>query len=260
MILQEIIDIIESVAPLKWQEAWDNSGLQVGERNATINKVLLTTDVTEAVVSEAIDKHCDLILSHHPLLYKGLKTISGTTYQERCVMMALRHGIAIYSSHTSMDNYVHGVSGRMAEKLGLRDYRVLVDGACCSNPGEYGLGVIGQLPDSILFDELVMRVKQQFGVQMVRCIPAPQARVQTIAMCGGAGSEFMEHAIAQGADVYLCADCKYHEMQTAVDRIGLIDIDHWHCEHHTREIFEELLRDKVETIISEVDATPIIYR
>jgi len=257
LILQQIIDIIESVAPLRWQEEWDNSGLQVGERNAEIHAALLTTDVTEAVVSEAIALGCQLIVSHHPLLYKGLKTISGNTPQERCVMMAVRNGIAIYSSHTSMDNYLHGVSGRMAEKLGVKNYRILVDGPQCAYPGEYGLGVIGELETAVAYEAFLGQVKEAFGVEMLRYIPAPKAEVKKIAMCGGAGSEFMEEAIRQGADVFLCADCKYHEMQTAVDRIGLIDIDHWHCEHHTREVFEELLKGQVQTYVSRVDKTPI---
>lgn len=259
MILQDIIDIIESVAPLKWQEAWDNSGLQVGERNAKVDAVLLTTDVTEAVVSEAIALKCQLILSHHPLLYHGLKTISGTTPQERCVMEALRHHIAIYSAHTSMDNLPKGVSGRMAEKIGIQDYRVLVEGSACRHNGEYGLGVIGNLDTPIGFDELLERIKSAFGAPMLRYIPAPKARVQTIAMCGGAGSEFMEDAIRQGADVYLSADCKYHEMQTAVGRIGLVDMDHWYSEHFTRDVFAEVLQGKVKTYISQTDASPVHY-
>ena len=259
MILQDIIDIIESVAPLKWQEAWDNSGLQVGERNAEVNAVLLTTDVTEAVVSEAIARKCQLILSHHPLLYHGLKTISGTTPQERCVMEALRHHIAIYSAHTSMDNLPKGVSGRMAEKIGIRDYRVLVEGSACQHEHEYGLGVIGNLETPIEFDELLGRIKRAFGVPMLRYIPAPKERVQKIAMCGGAGSEFMEDAIRQGADVYLSADCKYHEMQTAVGRIGLVDMDHWYSEHFTRDVFAEVLQGKVKTYISQTDASPVHY-
>ena len=82
MILQDIINIIESVAPLSYQESWDNSGLQVGDRNAEVNAALLTVDVTESVVNEAIDKHCDLIISHHPLLFHGLKHLTGSTPQE----------------------------------------------------------------------------------------------------------------------------------------------------------------------------------
>ena len=124
MILQDIINIIESVAPLSYQESWDNSGLQVGDRNAEVHAALLTVDVTESVVNEAIEKHCDLIISHHPLIFRGLKQITGSTTQERCIEKAIRHNIAIYSSHTSMDVYLHGVSGKIADKLDIINYHV----------------------------------------------------------------------------------------------------------------------------------------
>ena len=125
MLLQHIIDIIESAAPLRWQEAWDNSGLQVGEPNAEIRRALLTTDVTEDVVSEAIDGSFDLIISHHPLLFKGLKRLTASTPQERIVRDAIRHGIAIYSAHTSMDSAPNGVSARMAQIIAMTDCRIL---------------------------------------------------------------------------------------------------------------------------------------
>ena len=161
MILQDIINIIESVAPLSYQETWDNSGLQVGDRNAEVNRALLTVDVTESVVDEAISLGCDLIVSHHPLLFRGLKQLTGSTPQERCVEKAIRHGIAIYSAHTSMDSYLHGVSGRMAEKLGIANYRVLIPSA---KDEEVGLGVIGDLTESMDNEAFVARVAQVFSM------------------------------------------------------------------------------------------------
>ena len=147
MILQDIINIIESVAPLSYQESWDNSGLQVGDRNAEIHAALLTVDVTESVVDEAISLGCDLIISHHPLIFKGLKHLTGVTPQERCVEKAIRNNIAIYSSHTSMDAYLHGVSGKIAEKIGVCDYRILILSTVDSKSG---LGVIGKLSTPML--------------------------------------------------------------------------------------------------------------
>ena len=159
MILQDIINIIESVAPLSYQATWDNSGLQVGDRNADIHAALLTVDVKESVVNEAIAMGCDLIVSHHPLLFHGLKHLTGATPQERCVEQAIRHRIAIYSSHTSMDSWLNGVSGRMAEKIGILDYRILQPSA--TNPSA-GLGVIGVLSQSMNFTALLQRVADAF--------------------------------------------------------------------------------------------------
>ena len=257
MILDKVLNTIESAAPLKWQEAWDNSGLQVGDRNADIQKALLTVDVTESVVREAMDLHCDLIISHHPLIFHPLKSITGNTPQERCVELAIRNGIAIYSGHTNMDCWLHGVSGRMAEMLGMREYHILVDNAQCTmHDEEYGLGVIGELPEPMAFTALLERVREVFDTTYIRYIDGPQT-VQRIAICGGAGSEGIGEAIRQGADVFITADLKYHEFCNAQGQIALIDMDHWISEHFTRDIYKELLEGQIETVISKADKSPV---
>ena len=258
MILQDIINIIESVAPLSYQEIWDNSGLQVGDRNAEVKKALLTVDVTESVVDEAISLGYDLIVSHHPLLFRGLKQLTGSTPQERCVEKAIRHGIAIYSAHTSMDSYLHGVSGRMAEKLGIADYRVLIPS---TNDAKVGLGVIGELMEAVDNEAFVSKVAQVFGEPgaALRWVEGSKKQVKRVALCGGAGAEFLEEAIAQGADAFVSADFKYHELQSADQRITVIDMDHWVSEHFTREIFEELLSPYIHTRVASVDKSPVKY-
>ena len=258
MILQDIINIIESVAPLSYQEAWDNSGLQVGDRNAEVHEALLTVDVTESVVDEAISLGCDLIISHHPLIFRGLKQLTGATPQERCVMQALRHNIAIYSAHTSMDSYLHGVSGRIAEKLGIRDYRILIPSV---SHAEAGLGVIGDLPQPMDNEEFVAFVARVFATPntSLRWVEGSRKQVRKVAICGGAGAEFVEQAIAQGADAFVSADFKYHELQNAYQRITVVDMDHWVSEHFTREIFEQLLSPYISTRIARADMSPVKY-
>lgn len=254
MLLKEIIDIIESVAPRRQQEAWDNSGLQVGDSSREIHSVLLSVDVSEAVVAEAIKEGCDLILSHHPLLFHGLKHVTGSTPQERCVAEAIRHDIAIYSSHTSMDKALEGVSGRMAEKLGLQDIQILVPS---EGDARVGLGVTGTLPQPMLWSEWLKHVQQVFSANYVRYTDPVQSTISRVALCGGAGAEFIPEAIAAGADTYLSADMKYHDMQAAAGQIMAVDIDHWVSEHFTRDIFAELLSGKTEVRISQADASPV---
>ena len=254
MLLKQVIDIIESAAPRSQQEAWDNSGLQVGDLSREIHSVLLSVDVSEAVVAEAIKEGCDMILSHHPLLFHGLKQLVGSTPQERCVAEAIRHDIAIYSAHTSMDKVLRGVSGRMAEKLGLQDIRILVPDEGDSN---VGLGVIGTLPTALLWSGWLKHVQQVFGAEYVRYTEPVQPTIRRVALCGGSGGEFIRQAVEAGADTYLSADMKYHEMQAAAGQIMAVDIDHWVSEHFTREIFAELLQGKVEIRMSQADASPV---
>ena len=246
---------------MSYQEAWDNSGLQVGNTSADIGAALLTTDVTESVVSEAISLGCNLIISHHPLLFRGVKHICGNTPQERCIIQAIRHNIAIYSAHTSMDAYIHGVSGRMAEQLGIKTYHILSNPQWPNSPIERGLGVIGNLPAPMPFHDFLSMVKTRFQAPYLRYTRALTPEVQTIALCGGAGAEFADEAIAQGADVFITADVKYHEMQAADGRIALVDMDHWVSEHFTRNIFQDLLQPHLPadcpTYISTADQSPV---
>lgn len=125
VILNDIIEAIEAVAPVAWQESYDNAGLQVGSRFQPVSGAVICLDVTEGVVDEAIALGYNLIVSHHPLLFKGLKSITGSSCVERIVVKAIQHNIAIYAAHTNLDNAPGGVSFRMARKLGLTDVRVL---------------------------------------------------------------------------------------------------------------------------------------
>ena len=249
MLLREIINSIESVAPQSAQEEWDNSGMQVGDTGRDIQSVLLTTDVTTEVVNEAIELGCQLIISHHPLLFHGLKQVCGQTPQARIVEMAIKHDIAIYSAHTNLDSVIGGINTTLAQKIGLTDIRLLT---------ESGLGAIGQLPEPINYPDFIGRIRDILNCTYVRYTRPQKQMIQTVALCGGSGAEFIETAIEQGADAYLTADCKYHEFQDADGRIGLIDIDHWISERHAREIFRDILKTfDLNVYISKKDKTPI---
>ena len=229
--------------------------MQVGDTGRDIQSVLLTTDVTTDVVDEAIMHGCDLIISHHPLLFHGLKQVCGQTPQARIVQMAIKHDIAIYSAHTSLDSVIGGINTRLADKLGLAEQRILVPSGTDESRG---LGVLGILGSPIKYEDFITHVRETLDCTYVRYTRAAKDTVQTVALCGGSGAEFIGEAIAQGADVYLTADCKYHEFQDADGQIGLIDIDHWISERHARDIFRDILAPLgVQCFISESDRTPI---
>ncbi len=125
MKIREITGAIEDFAPLYLQESWDNAGMQVGDLDSEVTGVLLCTDVREEIVDEAIERGANMIISHHPLLFRGLKKIVGRSYQERIVAKAIKHDITIYCAHTNMDCAVGGVNFKMAEKLGMKNVHVL---------------------------------------------------------------------------------------------------------------------------------------
>ncbi len=125
MLVKEIIETIEAFAPPVYQESYDNAGLQVGNTEDAVTGVLITLDVTEAILDEAIERGCNLIVAHHPLIFSGLKRISGRTYVERVVQKAIKNDISIYAAHTNLDNMSYGVSAKIAEKLGLINTSVI---------------------------------------------------------------------------------------------------------------------------------------
>lgn len=254
MLLKQIINMIESVAPLSQQIEWDNSGLQIGHMDADITSVLCCTDVTEVVMDEAIRKGCGLVLSHHPLLFHGLKTIAGNTFQERVTEKAIRHGIAVYSAHTSMDVVRGGVSAKMAEKIGITDYRILSP----TLSDEVGLGVIGDLPEAMEAEAFVELVKQAFHVGAVRYTRAPKNTIKRVALAGGSCGDMWEDALRAGADAYVSAEFHHHEFLAADGAIMVLDIGHYESEQFTKEIFAQLLQPSgVTVMLSEDETTPI---
>ena len=126
MKIKDITDYLETIAPLPYQESYDNSGLIVGNSNTAVKKVLITLDVTEAVVDEAIRDKCQLIIAHHPIVFGGLKKLNGKNYVERVVIKAIKNNIAIYAIHTNYDNVIEGVNAKICERLGLVDCEILV--------------------------------------------------------------------------------------------------------------------------------------
>jgi len=125
MLVKDILNCIAEIAPLQWQESYDNAGLQVGDLNAEIHKALICLDITEEIVDEAVTKNCDVIVSHHPLIFKGLKHLTPQSYIERAITKAIKHDIAMISMHTNLDNSYLGVSRVLAERLGLKNLHIL---------------------------------------------------------------------------------------------------------------------------------------
>lgn len=236
MEIKEILDKLENFAPLDFQEPYDNSGLQVGNPYQPVTSVLLTVDVTEGTVDEAVTKGANLIISHHPLIFNALKKITGQNYIERTVIKALKHNIVIYSAHTNLDKIIGGVSYKMAEKLLLQNVRILhPENEFC------GLGCIGQLPTPENTEIFLARLKTIFNLTAIRHSQLVNRRISKVAVCGGSGAEFISDAIRQHADIYITADIKYHQFFLADNQIIIADIGHYESEQFTKEIFNDQL-------------------
>lgn len=261
MKVADVIASIEEFAPLHTQEPWDHSGLQVGDFTAEVTAALLCVDVTEAVIAEAVERGCNLIIAHHPLLFHGLHAITGATPIERCVLMALRHNIAIYSSHTPMDKWAGGVSARMAQCLGLVHPVILSPD---TSDAQRGLGILADLPTPQSADHFIRHIQTTFHAPMLRHTHFnPQRVIKRVALCGGSGSEFISLAQSKGADLYLSADFKYHDFFVDESQIILVDIGHYESEQCVKDLFFEIISKKIPTFAlyyANADKTPICYQ
>jgi len=363
MNVKSICELIEDVAPLALQESYDNAGLLVGNSQMEVTSVLISIDIIEDVIDEAIRKNCNLIISHHPLIFSGLKRLTGQNEVQRCVTKAIKNDIAVYAAHTNLDNVLTGVSGKMAEKIGLKNVQILqpkqdallklvtyvpklqsygvrealfeagagqignYDNCSFNSEGvgtfkanenatpfvgaidkihsepetkievilpEYlkfkvlevllkthpyeepaydfiplkntwnqiGAGVVGDL--EVAEDELVFlnRIKSIFDNPIIRHTQLLGKPIKRVALCGGSGSSLLPDAISASADVYISGDFKYHEFFETQNRILIADIGHFESEQFTKDIFYEIISEKMPTFavqISDIKTNPINY-
>lgn len=262
MKIYQVVDALEQYAPLPLQEGYDNAGLQVGLTEAVeVSGALLCLDVTEAVVDEAIQKGCNLIVSHHPLIFRKLARIADENYVQRTVRKAIKNDIAIVAMHTNMDAAAGGVNFKIAEKLGLRNIRFL--GGEKEVAGvKGGEGLVGDLAEEMAADDWVLRLRERFDVECVQCNQLLRRPIKKVALCGGAGSFLLDSAIAAGADAFVTGEMHYHEFFGHEQEIQICVIGHYQSEQFTSEIFQRVIEEKcpgVSCLVSEINTNPIIY-
>ena len=271
----EVVNALEQFAPLPLQEDYDNAGLQVGLTEAEVSGALLCLDVTETIVDEAIAKGCNLIVSHHPLIFRKLRRLTGDDYVQRTVMKAIEKKVTILSLHTNMDSVTGGVNFKIAEKMGLEQLSFLGKrqtvslpcdtpdtcyGACRTVEG--GEGIIGFLPMPMAADDFIIMLKQTFGVECVMANELIRRDIRKVALCGGAGDFLLDEALAAGADAFVTGEMRYHQFFGQEQQIQLAIIGHYQSEQYTTEIFRDIITQKcpdVRCMITEHNTNPIIY-
>lgn len=362
MLVKDICAAMEKWAPLSWQESYDNSGLLVGHKEATVTGVLISLDCTEEVVEEAIQRGCNMIISHHPIIFKGLKKITGANYVEKTIIKAIQNSIALYASHTNLDHAPKGVSYHLANKIGLQGkvlmpfsnalknvsyfvpeaYETIVreklHEAGAGNIGEYsscsfssegtgrftpsensnpfqgeknspstekelkvdmifpshleneivqalneahpyeevayfitslsnrwqdvGSGYIGQLKKPMSSEKFLELLKNKLGLKQIRHTALLNKEIQTVAVCGGAGSFLLNEAKNQKADAYVSADFKYHEFFDAENKCLICDIGHYESEVMIKDAILDYLSNIFSTFAvlkSNTNTNPVLY-
>ena len=257
MKVRDVIKVIEDFAPLSIQEKWDNSGLCIGSPDAEVTSVLIGLDCTPELVDEAVACGADMIVTHHPLIFSGLKKITPEDQVGAAVIKAISNGISVYAAHTSADKVIAGVSGAMAAKLGLVNVQIL------DEDGEgTGLGVVGDLPEPVTAAEAVALVKDRFALKAMRASHPVEGMISRVAMCGGSGGSLIGAAMASGAQLYLSGDISYHNFFTK-EGFMIMDIGHYESEIEIVDILFSLLRKNFPTfavrITQNIYSNPIFY-
>lgn len=252
--------MLEKIAPPGIQEEWDNSGWQIDLHNEEVGRIVIALEITSDVIREAEHLDAEMVITHHPLLFTPIKQIdtrlpdTATEY----IASLISAGIQVYSAHTSFDSAEDGMNTQLAKMFGLTD----IEGFPKPQPGAAAIGRKGVLDRPVKLSELTNDAEDFFGMKgRLKVVGDPERLIETVAVCGGGGGEFIANAIADGIDLYITSDVKHHEGQWARERgLALIDGGHWGTEKHFARIVSEHLRKvfgaKLAVVESEVSADP----
>ena len=246
--VKEIADWIAEWANPQWAEDYDNCGLLVGHEQQQVDCIVTALDVTEKTIDYALEVGAQMIVSHHPLIFRPVKRITDGDSGQAKLLRIVERRLAVCAAHTSMDAALGGTNDIAAERLGLLDVRPLRpvgDPECGA-----GMGRIGRLPRPMSVREFAHFSKKAFEAQSVRLIsPEPEKPVYRVALCTGKGMGFFQDAVRELADVYLTGDVTYHEAQDALSTgVSVIDAGHYATEQPIAEAMAQYLQQEDDSL------------
>ncbi|WP_097026139.1 Nif3-like dinuclear metal center hexameric protein [Clostridium peptidivorans] len=265
--IQDIANIIEEFAPIKLKEDFDNVGLMVGDAQKEVTSILIALDCTLDVIQEANDRGCNLIISHHPLLFKKPSSITTETLLGKKIINLIKNDISLYSSHTNLDATKDGINDIIMSLLDFKNYEVISPNKN-SIDNFTGLGRIATLSTAITLDELCDRVKDSLDIISLKYIGDEKKLIKKVAVINGSGNDFLMKAKNLGAECIITGDSTYHyASDLAEDGICLIDAGHFHTEWPGMQIVGKWLQNRIklmghniEIILSTKTVCPYKYK
>ncbi len=247
----DIAAAIEEFAPLSTQVDWDNSGFTVGDPDAMVSKALIALNCTLNVIAEAVEKGCDMIITHHPLIvHAPCLNILSNNLRGRSIELAVRNNITIYSSHTPLDRAAGGLNDIMAKMIGLRGCRRVVEGGFCT---------IGSLAKQMSANEILSHLKEVFGAPAIRCSKPIEGGIKKVAVSSGSGQGSIKEAIGAGAQLLVTGDVTHHNFYTPKGFM-IADIGHHYSELPAIALLNDIVKKNFPTfatLLSEADKSPI---
>lgn len=224
------------LAPRQLAEDWDNPGLLVGSFEAPVEKIFICLDVTDAALEAALNFGAQLIIAHHPIIFRAVKNFRTDLPLGRRLRLLIKNDVAVFAAHTNLDSVQGGVNDVLAEMLGLVDVKMFGE-------EEISLGRIGRLPAKMTARSFAVHVKEALKAGSVRLIDAGNFEIEKVGICGGAGADVISKAKFFGAQAFVTGDVKYHEAQSAVEnKIHVVDAGHFATEFPIVHVLAEKLR------------------
>ena len=238
--VQIAADAVNRLAPSYLAEDWDNPGLMVGDPSAAVKKIFVCLDVTDETISRAIDLNAQMIIAHHPLIFRPIKNVRFDLPLGKKISRLIKNDVAVFAAHTNLDSAIGGVNDVLARKIGLTDVKMFGN-------EEFSLGRIGMLSEPLTAENFARHVKSSLNAENVRLIRAGDFEIRKVGICGGAGAEFISRAKFFGAQAFVTGDVKYHEAQFAVENgIHVVDAGHFATEFPIVEELANYLRDELK--------------
>ncbi len=255
--VKDIAAFMEEWAPLSYAEDYDNVGLLIGHEDQPVTSIMVAVDASEEVMNQAVEKKVDLLLTHHPLIFRPVKKIVQNDRTGRRLLQLIENKIALYSAHTNLDSAPGGNNDRAAQQLGLVDIQAV------AQEGEKACLRIGRLPSPLTLGELAELTLKKYRLPYIRIIGENDQLISKVAFCAGSGMDFMSLAIKEGADAFVTGDITYHKADEAqAAGLGLIDATHFGTDMLSVKWVAEELRNMaqekgVDLVVWEAEETDI---
>ncbi|KYH32873.1 putative GTP cyclohydrolase 1 type 2 [Clostridium tepidiprofundi DSM 19306] len=229
--VRDFVNIMENYAPVKLKENYDNVGLMVGNTENTITSILVALDCTEKVIYEAISLGCNLILTHHPLLFIKPKNITNETLQGRKIIKLIKNDISLYSAHTNLDSVKNGINDFACKLLGFQNFEIIEPANTTGYDNNSGVGRLINLDSELTLKDICLRVKNAFGNEIIRYSGDENKIIKRIAIINGSGEDYFNMCSKLGVDCIITGDTTYHYVSDITeDNIAVIDAEHFDTE------------------------------
>ncbi len=265
--VRDVLNWIDTFAPFDTAETWDNVGLLVGDFSNEVKRLLITLDVDNTTMDEAIALNCDCIVSHHPILFGSVSSIISSKYPDNIIYKAIREGISIIAAHTNLDSSFRGTNTILASVIGLKNTEPLYENSSFQNfPAYRGIGLIGFLDKPIRLEGLLSTISRSLNGPPLFFAGNREGLIHRVAVCSGSGASVIKEAIRKGADCLVTGEVKYHDAQFAsYNGLSIVGCGHFASEalivpHLVKLLKEIALKEKAEIEICEATSGKDIFQ